>query len=371
MKLLMISGDNSIVLGKRGAFFNLLEEFHKHWDRIDVICPKAKGETENILGNVFLHPSNRSRTWQWKFIVKKGQELFEKQNFDVMTVQEYPPFYNGLGAKLLHRKIKAPYLLEFHHIVGYPKAGSLKEKFYLWLTKSLVRWDVKTAAAVRVVNQKQTPEFLKECGVPAEKIKYISSFYLDFGVFREMNIPKECELVFAARLEKNKGIWNLIKAVEILRKQKSSANIKLLIIGDGSLKKKLQRYIMAKNLTQNVIFSGWLKTSGDVAEALNSAKIFVNPSFNEGGPRVLLEAMACGLPVVTTKVGVALDLIENGENGFFSGWSPEHLAERIGVLLNDENLRQKISVSGKQAVQQFDKKAMIENYTQAIKAMIQ
>ena len=368
MKLLMISGDKSIVEGKKSAFYNLLEEFCRHWERIDVIVPGTdRPKTLRLFDNVFFHPADCSKLWQWRFIAKKGEEIFRREKFEVMTVQEYPPFYNGLGAALLSQKIKKPYLLEFHHIIGYPRAGGLKEFFYSRLAKKLVRFDASGAAAVRVVNKKQTAEFLVRHGVPEEKIKYIPSFYLDFEVFRERPTVKKYDLVFAARLEKNKGILNLVKAVKILKKQKP--DISLLIIGDGSLKEKLQSYVQKNDLIRNVVFSGWLATLEDVARAYGSARIFVNPSFNEGGPRVLLEAMSMGLPAVTARVGVALDLIKDGESGLFCDWPPKEMAQKIGGLLNNEALRKKMGEAGRQAVQGFEKKAMIENYAREIKKM--
>jgi len=61
MKLLMISGDRSILRGKKGAFWYTLEEFHKEWDRIDIICPRVIQEMHPMegtsrFGNVFFHP---------------------------------------------------------------------------------------------------------------------------------------------------------------------------------------------------------------------------------------------------------------------------------------------------------------------------
>ena len=184
------------------------------------------------------------------------------------------------------------------------------------------------ADEVRVVNKKETPDFLTRYGVSRKKIRFCPSFYLDFTVFHpEPNVKKEYDLVYCARLERNKGIMNLIQALKIIKIQKP--DIKLLLIGKGSLLPFLQAYVRQNNLENNIIFSGWLADARAVADAYRSARFFVNPSLNEGGPRVLLEAMACGLPVITTRVGIAHDVIQEGENGWFSGWSPRELADGI------------------------------------------
>ena len=93
-----------------------------------------------------------------------------------MTVHEYPPFYNGIGARLLWQKIKAPYLLEVHHIPGFPRAANLKEWLYKCLTGIFIKLDSAKAKAVRVVNKKQVPNFLARVGIPESKIIYHFNF---------------------------------------------------------------------------------------------------------------------------------------------------------------------------------------------------
>src|SRR3989338_10228011 len=144
MKLLMITGLGSakdLASGKKGAFYNTLEEFSKYWTRIDIICPHIENykienslKIENfklkIFNNVFVHISPWPLVFHPFWFLKKGKEIYKEQKFDLMTVQDYPPFYNGIGARLLWSRIKVPYILEFHHISGYPKAANFKEKIY-------------------------------------------------------------------------------------------------------------------------------------------------------------------------------------------------------------------------------------------------
>ncbi len=368
----MITGDRSLAAGKRGAFYNTLEEFHRYWDRIDIIVPKTinyKLETRNYFGNVYIHPSPWPLIFQPWWIFKRGKEIYREQKFDLMTVHEYPPFYNGIGTRLLWGKIKTPYILEAHHIPGHPRAGSFKEKVYKYLWTCFAKWDSAKALAIRVVNQKETPAFLIKAGVTREKIKHIPSMYIDLDIFKLLlEVEKKYDLVFASRLEKNKGIFNLVEAVKIVKQQKP--NIRLLIIGNGPEREKLKLKTINYKLETNIIFSGWLETPYDVAKAYNSAKIFVNPSFNEGGPRVALEAMACGLPVITTKVGLTNDLINDGENGLFTDWNPEDMAKKIIYLLNHLELQEKFSQAGRVIAHQFERKEMIRNYAESLQKLL-
>ena len=359
---------------KRGAFYNTLEEFHKYWDRVEIICQGRSDHRlptidDRLFENVFIHPSPWPLLMQPLWILKKGKKLYREHKFDVITVHEYPPFYNGIGARLLWQKIRVPYVLEIHHIPGYPLAADLKERIYGFAMRCFIKYDAAKAKAVRVVNQRQVPEFLIKAGVPADKIKYMPSAYIDLEVFRPMpETDKKYDLVFAARLERNKGVNVLLAAARILISQRPG--VKLLIIGDGPLKPGIQKYIREYKLENNVFLSGWLPALSDVAIAYNSAKIFVNPSFNEGGPRVVLEAMACGLPIITTKVGITLDVVKDGGNGLFTDWAPQQMADKILYLLNDRELQKKFSEAGLEIVNQFEKKSAIQNYAEKLQNLV-
>lgn len=371
----MITGLGSakdLASGKKGAFYNTLEEFHKYWERIDIIAPRITSHESrimNLLGNVYIHISPWPIIFHPFWFLKKGLEIYKEQKFDLMTVHEFPPFYNGIGARLLWNRVKVPYVLEIMHIPGYPKAAGFKEIFYRTLMKVFIGYDAQKAKAVRVINKKQTPDFLKKAGIPEHKLVYIPAFYIDLEIFSKKNVEKKYDLVFAARLEKNKGITNLVKAIELVKKQKP--DVTLLVIGGGPLKERLKTYVADRGLSDNIIFSGWLETSRDVSVAYNSARIFVSPSLNEGGPRVVLEAMACGLPVITTKVGLMPDIIKDGEDGLFTGWLPEEMAEKISYLMNDKALQDKFSVAGMELVRQFEKRAAIKNYADNLKYLLQ
>jgi len=368
MKLLFIAGDKSLAQGKRGAFYYTLEEFSKHWERIDVICPRTKQTISNVFGNVFVHSSPWPLIFQPWFILKKGTEIFNKEKFDIFGIHSYPPFYNDLGGIWLYNKIKKPYVLEVHHITGYPKAGDFKEKLYTILTGLFVNKFARNAAAIRVVNQKQTPDFLLKSGVKKEKIIYTPSAYIDLDTFQSLNCGKKYDLVFAGRLTKNKGIRMLLEAIKIIKTD--IPYIKLIIIGSGPLEKEIKIFIKNNELDNNVEFSGWLPTVVDIARIYNQSKIFVMPSFNEGGPRVNLEAMACDVAVITTRVGLMIDIIKNKENGLFVNWDSKDIADKIMLLLKNDDLRDKIAHGGFETAKQFERKKIIENYAKFYQALL-
>ena len=199
-KLLFISGDTALAQGKKGPFYYLLEEFSKYWERVDIICPRIP-RTSNfehptkIFDNVYIHSSQKFLIFQPWFILKKGKEIYQKEKFDVFGIHSYPPFYNDMGGRLLHRAIKVPYVLEIMHINGCPRASGFKEWFYKILTKLFVGFFARKSAAVRVINYKQVPEFLIKSGVDKEKIKIAPAFYIDFEIFKPLLMEKKYDIV--------------------------------------------------------------------------------------------------------------------------------------------------------------------------------
>jgi len=362
MKLLMITGDRALAQGKKGPFYYMLEEFSKYWERIDIICPKTNQKISKVHNNIYIHSSNTNLIQQPWFIFKKGKEIYKEQKFNLFTVHSYPPFYNDLGGQWLGKKIKVPYISEIMHITGYPKAGDFKEWLYRILTKLFAEFLTKKTKAIRVINQKQTSEFLIKSGIDKSKLKYIPAFYIDLEIFKPREAKKEYDLVFSGRLVKNKGIFLLLKAVESLK------NVKLAIIGSGPLENKIRRYIKKHKL--NVDFVGWVPGVEDLAKIYNQSKIFVMPSFNEGGPRVCLEAMACKIPVITSRVGIMSDIIKDGENGVFINWDVKDIAQEIKSLLKDRGLYKKIAENGYKAVQQFERRKAIKNYARSYQNLL-
>lgn len=363
----MISGDRSLAQGKKGAFYNTLEEFHKYWERIDIICPKARGPVgspPNPFGNVFIYSSPWSLIRQPWWILKKGREIYQEQKFNLVTVHEYPPFYNGIGARWLWNKIHVPYVLEIFHIVGHPKAASFKESFYKRLSRIFLKFDSSKAMAVRVMNQKQVPDFLLRAGVPKEKIVYIPAIYIDLDIFRPMSLEKKYDLIFIGRLEKNKGPDLLIDAIELLTKNYKLETIKLLIVGEGLERKSSELKTKNYKLENNVIFHGWAENSREVAKLINESRILISPSYNEGGPRVILEAMACGIPVLATPVGLVPDL---GAAVVQTDWSSENIAEKTKIILDDQTKYMKLKQEGIEIVKQFERKSAIKNYAEKLK----
>ncbi len=372
MKLLMISGDRSVLQGKKGAFWYMLEEFSKHWKRIDVIHPRSqipnrKSQiysnfqapiSQTVFGNVHFHPSPRGLWYQPWWILRTGRELIAEHRHEVMTVHEYPPFYNGLGARWLHQKTRIPYALEIHHVVGFPRAATLSEWIGRVLSRLFLVWDAKSAARVRTVNA-SVKECLTAFGIPASNIHVVPSFYLDAQILRPLpGVPKQYDLVFSGRLVPNKGLRTVLDALALL------PGVSLLVLGDGPERSACERHARTLGIADRVAFHGWVPDQEALVCMLQSAKVLVMNSLSEGGPRVVLEAMACGMPVIATRVGVMPEVIHDGENGVFTSGEPGDLATKVRGLLDDSSLRDSLGKHAQEVIGRFERKSLIKAYAE-------
>ncbi len=367
MNLLMISGDRSVASGKEGPFLALLEEFHTHFNRIDIICPRVKTKgpfVYQIFGNVFIHPSPSSLLWQPIFIFRKALKLHKESPFDIMTIHEFPPFYNGIGARLLLRKFRIPSLLEIHHIVGYPIAGSVTEFIGRILSRFFLPSHVRSFSAVRIVSR-ATQNTLQEWGVPDATLSLIPSVYLDHGIAARMKgLTKKWDVVFCGRLVANKGLLEVIDAMAKV------PNTTLLVIGDGPERKRAEERVGKLGIQSRVTFTGWLPSNDDVARAIASSRLLVMNSKSEGGPRVVLEALSYGVPVVITKVGIMPECIQDGFNGYFTDGTSTDVSAKISRILAAPLLLDSMSKNALQILDRFEKKKVITEYANFLKSLV-
>lgn len=374
MNLLMISGDRSVLEGRKGAFWYTLQGLRRHWGRIDVICPRPKsvphvGEKHEAVrtleeGEVFFHPNPHGLRSQPSWIVRKGSVLHEQHAYAAMTIHEYPPFYNGRGGLRLAARTGIPALLEIHHLVGLPTAATFSE----WVGRTLSRWylpiEARRAAAVRTVNS-EVRDILVSWGVPEEDVEVLPSFYLDAEAIASVpDQEKAYDLAFCARLVPNKGLGKVLEALSLL------PDVRLVVIGDGPERSSLERYAKALGVEGRVEFAGWLPEHADVLATLKSARVFLMNSTSEGGPRSALEAMACGLPVIATPVGVMPDVLREGLNGLLTTGEASDLVDCIRALLGDPGRSEAMGEEASKIVDAFERSRLIAQYSDFLRTFL-
>jgi len=146
-------------------------------------------------------------------------------------------------------------------------------------------------------------------------------------------------VLFLGRLGKRKGIYDIINAIEILKKE----NIQFILAGDGEIN-EVKEVLYKKGLQSKVNVPGWI-SGNDKQDLLSKSDVYILPSYNEGLPISILEAMAAGLPVISTPIGGIPDAVIDGKNGYLiEPGDFEDLASKILMITKDYNLWKKLSI---------------------------
>lgn len=155
-----------------------------------------------------------------------------------------------------------------------------------------------------------------------------------------------CLIGTVGRLTPVKGIPYLLQAARILLRQ--GADVKILIVGDGSIRQDLMTQTQDLGISENVVFLGHRE---DTDELLQAMDIFVLPSLSEGIPMALLEAMRAGCPVVASAVGGIPEVIRDGNDGMLvPAKDPSALADAIGAMQASALNRARFSEAGRARV---------------------
>jgi glycosyltransferase involved in cell wall biosynthesis len=143
---------------------------------------------------------------------------------------------------------------------------------------------------------------------------------------------------YIGRMSWEKGVLNLAGAIPLICKEIS--NVEFLFDGDGPLLEQVRSKLTDLPSHAKAEAAGWIAYDG-IPDHLNQMKLLVLPSYNEGLPAIVLEAMACGTPVLATPVGAIPDIITDGENGFImEDNTPECIAKNIIRALTYPSLGQ-------------------------------
>lgn len=185
--------------------------------------------------------------------------------------------------------------------------------------------------------------YLETTVVDISLIPYLAN--LDLRSKFKNRIGKTITILFLARLEKRKGIYEAIKTVELLKLK--YPDIKLTIAGDGSEEENMKSYCI-ENKIKDITFQGFVSGT-EKAICFMSSDIYIFPSYSEGMPSSVLEAMSFGLPVVTTNVGGLSDFFVNGEHGFIVDRNePEVLCNCVSNIIDNRDLMYLIAQNNSQ-----------------------
>ena len=243
--------------------------------------------------------------------------------------------------------------------------GGIITRFFRWIFKM---------PKMIIVLAREFKEDLENLGIESNKIRLETTMarcsdYINQGKIFE----KPYRLLFCSRMESNKGIYELLVAFAlVLRKHPKT---KLTYMGDGSELKNLKSKIIEMNLSKNVRCIGRKIGTSKIRE-YQASDMFVFPTYHgEGFPNVYCEAMASGLPIITTHKGGLKDVFEDCKQGLLlHGFPPRsrEIALRIIQLLESPYLMNRISTNNfKESKKKYDVKVVckrIENIYKEVEA---
>jgi len=145
------------------------------------------------------------------------------------------------------------------------------------------------------------------------------------------------QIGYIGNFSRRKGVLEFARSLSFLLK---GEHAQAIVIGDGDLKDHIKQILVRGDIQHKVKLTGWIQNR-QLPSQLSDIKIIVVPSYTEGLPNLVLEAMGCGCVVIATPVGGIPDVIKDGETGFImEGNSPECIAKSVMRALNHPNLEQ-------------------------------
>ena len=165
-------------------------------------------------------------------------------------------------------------------------------------------------------------------------------------------------IVFAGLLVPRKGIDIMIKTLKkIIVKKKY---VKLILVGDGKNKNNYEKLAKELGVFENIVFTGWRK---DIPDIFRSSNLLFLPSRGEGLPGIVMEGMACGLPVVASDIPCIPDLIQNDKNGYLCKMDDINAFSRsILKIMNDSKLIDSMKNNNFKKIKKLDWDNMVPEY---------
>lgn len=200
--------------------------------------------------------------------------------------------------------------------------------------KAFVRWCLLRTDTVIALSESWKKFFVDQVGLPESLVKVLKNPVERFDREHPPNVSMT-RILFLGRLEQRKGVFDLIRAMELLKVEGACENLELVIAGDGGVD-EVREQVTKRELEGVIDVVGWVDREG-VGSLLRCSDVFVLPSYNEGLPMALLEAMGSGMAVIATPVGGVPEVLDNGVNGVIvEPGRPIALAKTIKMLLPKE-----------------------------------
>lgn len=323
---------------------NLCNDMYKFGFNNTVLVPARKGHGEGkisgydiIYHKIFCSPFGNC------FCPSMFITLMKTRNeYDLIHAHSHL-FFSTIIASMVRRIGSPPLIITNHGIMS----TSAPDWFNLLYMKTVGKWTLNSADKIISYTEKEKSWLVSNLGINNNKIVVISN-----GIDTELFSPKESHtcgrntVLWNGRFVEGKGLKYLLHAVTKL--MTLLPDLQVLLVGDGPQKGEIEELIHELNLEKNITIKCFVPYE-DMADIYRYSSILVLPSFNEGVPRSMLEAMACGKPVIITELLHLIDIIKNAGLTFQRG-NVSELAECIIKILGNDELKSELGKNGRDKV---------------------
>jgi glycosyltransferase involved in cell wall biosynthesis len=361
----------------RGNEYGLAQSISELGHNVTIIASKARAPRESMLPNA--KGDNLKHNFNVKYLrtlmdvvdnpIITGIEKHIRDQDLVMLQEDYPLIcHKAFNAA---KKFGIPTILSSERTY-YPK--NIAKRYALKLLDATTNKTLRNGVDILTVHCTAAREFMmKELNVKRE-VKVIN-VGVDTQIFKpsvsenKYLCDSKVKLLTVARLHKYKGLDYLIRSMKIVVKEEPGA--KLFILGKGHEEKNLVRLVNETGISSNVIFIKDTVPNNEMPELYAECDVYVQPSIIEPYGIAVLEAMACGKPVVGTMIGGMRDTVLASVSGFLvPPADSEQLAVCLLKLCRNSELRKEIGQTARQrAIEYFDIRYLASKYLNEIKSL--
>lgn len=252
----------------------------------------------------------------------------------------------------------------FHIVDGDERVNNIKK-----VDKYIGKWHTSCIITRnKLIENGVSPEKIHviPIGVDTSKYKPAESAFQKEMVRKKYNIPSDFLVI--GSFQKDGNGWEegyepkLIKGPDIFCNVIEKINLKIPVY--VLLSGPARGYVKRRLDDAGIKYGHFLfENPDDVAELYNAIDLYIVTSREEGGPKAILESMASGIPIISTKVGMAPELIKNGENGFLVDIEDEDaIVNRVLTLVNDEEFVEKFKKNGLYTARENEIKIITDRY---------
>ncbi|KKG16635.1 MULTISPECIES: glycosyltransferase family 4 protein, partial [unclassified Methanosarcina] len=281
-----------------------------------------------------------------------------KEKFDLIDVSVFP-YFSCFTVKLVSVLKSSPAIFTWHEVWD--------DYWYEYMGKAgffgkVIEKAVSKISDNNIAVSDWTKKRLEALGTPENNImvipngidfKKISGIEPEGGLNSAGLDEKIYDIIFAGRLIKEKNVDVLIKAVALLKAD--FPDIRCCIVGDGPEKAALEELARKLEVSENIKFTGF-QEYGALIGKVKASKVLVLPSSREGFGMVVIEAFACGVPVVTVreKYNAAQGLVEDGVDGFVVELEEREIAKAVEKMIEKSSGNRKVSEAAFNKAKKYD-----------------